>query len=573
MNTRWYSQWITPLVVAIIAALITLTLTATYVNGALQGNFRHIFLPAKMWGIPEKVAAHGFDELFQDNVNAGWDGQFYFFIANDPLARADTEQHIDSNAYRYQRVGLPLLAFIVSKLTRQDWVSPMTYYLTNLGLLFLATLLGAYFLRSRGINPCWILLWTLGMGTQVTQLHGLPDGAADALQIIALICLVYGRTAWYAAAAAFAVLTREIYVLVPAAIMAASFLLDARAHGLHQQLHPRALVHRLATNWFHLLPAAVFVGWQIFIRQRFHIAPSAQATNILDWPFKSSFEYMLAPWTGMRPMDRAGLQESMGILLFLAILLSAAWMLAKLIRKQLTKPAVGTPLQTDSVSLGLSIAFLCISLMYVCFGSTVMMAATGYWKATNIFLFLFPFVAALHGQRMGRWTGFVSLLAFALFSTNLKDRVKSSPFETQQISYATAEPACLKDYSARIRPLSIEVQGANWLSRLTSDPRFTVMVEVTNTGNETWFPYRGKGTVNVSYQWINSANGTVARDGIRTSLRAALKSGQSAQLPLTVDAPSAQGSYLLTLTLVQEGCTWFYQADPSSKLEIPYTVH
>ncbi|NQE51537.1 hypothetical protein [Herbaspirillum rubrisubalbicans] len=573
MNLVRNNRLLVPLVIAVAAVLITLSLTFTYVNGVLQGNFRHIFLPSKMWGIPEKVAAHGFDEFFQDDTNQGWDGQFYFFIANDPLALADTEQHIDSDAYRYQRIGLPLLANLTAKLSGQDWVSPTTYYITNLGLLFVATFLGAFFFRSRGINPCWILLWTLGMGTQVTQLHGLPDGAADALLIIALICLVNGRTVLYGVAATFAVLTREIYMLVPAAIILGGGILDARETGLAMQLRPGTLVHRLCKNWFHVLPLAIFVGWQVFIRYRFQISPSKQATNILDWPFKTSLQYMLAPLTGMRPMDDPSVNESLGILLFLAILLTAAWTLAKLIRGQLKQRHIKAESQMESITMGVSIAFLVMSLMYVCFGSTVMMDATGYWKATNVFMFFFPFLAALRRQRLGLWKAFLSLAAFALFSANLLARVLASPVATVAIAYAKTEPACLKNYSARIHPLSVEIRRKRWFeSFLGQTAQINLNVEVTNTGNETWNPYLGKGGVNVSYQWINSSNGVIALDGIRTTLRAPLASGQGTQLPLTVDLPTQEGQYVLALTLVQEGCAWFYQLDPKSRFDIPYTI-
>lgn len=572
MDSARNNRWLAPLAVAIAAMLITVAVTMTFVTGALEGNFRHIFLPAKMFGIPEKVAAHGFDELFQDDTNAGWDGQFYFFIANDPLARADTEHHIDSNAYRYQRIGLPLLAFIVSKLTRQDWVSPTTYYMTNLGLLFLATFLGASFLRNRGLNPCWILLWTLGLGTQVTQLHGLPDGAADALQIIALVCLLNGRTAIYSAAAIFAVLSREIYVLVPAAILFSGFALAAREHGLASQLRPAALARRISRNWFHLLPIAVFLGWQIFIRRRFHIAPSAQATNILDWPFKSSLEYMLAPLKGVRPMELDSVMESVGILLFLAILMTAGWLLAAAIRRQLAQPHHGNDTPAEATKLGISIAFLAMVGMYLCFGSTVMMAMTGYWKAANIFAFLFPFLAALHGSHIGRWSTGLSLTAFMLFGTALIWRINAPPFVTVNIAYASTEPACLAKFDAQVQPLSLEVQPGNWRQRLTGSARLTIHLKVTNTSDATFAPYVGKGAVNASYQWLNAADGSVAKDGIRTSLRAPLPSGASTELPLSVELPSQSGRYILALSLVQEGCAWFYQRNPQSKYDIPYTV-
>ena len=40
--------------------------------------------------------------------SAGYDGQFFYAIARDPLARGDWHQHLDSPAYRYASIGLLL---------------------------------------------------------------------------------------------------------------------------------------------------------------------------------------------------------------------------------------------------------------------------------------------------------------------------------------------------------------------------------------------------------------------------------------------------------------------------------
>lgn len=49
---------------------------------------------------------------------------------------------------------------------------------------------------------------------------------------------------------------------------------------------------------------------------------------------------------------------------------------------------------------------------------------------------------------------------------------------------------------------------------------------------------------------------------MRTSLRQSLAPGQSERLPVRVEFPRRPGRYILRLSLLQQGCGWFYQANP-----------
>jgi hypothetical protein len=46
-------------------------------------------------------------------------------------------------------------------------------------IVLVAVGMAAFFFQRKGISPYWALFWALGIGTQVTQLNGLPDAAAD----------------------------------------------------------------------------------------------------------------------------------------------------------------------------------------------------------------------------------------------------------------------------------------------------------------------------------------------------------------------------------------------------------
>jgi len=97
--------------------------------------------------------------------------------------------------------------------------------------------------------------------------------------------------------------------------------------------------------------------------------------------------------------------------------------------------------------------------------------------------------------------------------------------------------------------------AAGAASTFTFGPN-TYSVSVTNTGTRTWSAF-GATPVHLSYHWLTTAGTMVVWDGARASLPSDLGPGQSATVALPVTAPSAAGSYLLRLDLVEEGVAWF----------------
>jgi len=91
-------------------------------------------------------------------------------------------------------------------------------------LILLGTVVAARFFIKEGVPAYWIIPWSVGMGTQITLLNGLPDGAADALLIIGMIAAYQKRYGPYALAITFACLSREAYVAFPALFFGAQVL-------------------------------------------------------------------------------------------------------------------------------------------------------------------------------------------------------------------------------------------------------------------------------------------------------------------------------------------------------------
>lgn len=550
------------LVVVLITLAASLTALFFYCSGPLGGNFNQFFLPAVKFGVPSELRTRGITEIFTDQNNSGWDGQFYYYISNDIFARKDTVQHIDASAYRYQRIGLPLLAKIASMITMQSWVSPQTYYLTSLFLILLGTGVAAWFFQGYGSNPYYALIWSLGMGTQATQLTGLPDASADALLILSLVSLIKSRRVLYAIAITFTILTREVYLLIPLCVICSE---------VYQYYGRKNLLSLFKYTCVHVIPILIWFVWQGFIRLKFHVSPSSQAAGILDYPLYQTFYYMFAGLNGSHPVVGVGSAayiEGVAVLLyFLLLVISVLAIFPVMLSK--------SNVSQVAVKKGIALGFLLMILLYCCFGSTVMMHHTGYFKAANILLFVIPFMACLNHQQVRTYQLIIMLMITALFSYLLKMRTIGPAYSNTppQIVYAVSEPACLKSYQAKITPTSIEVTtNRGLIGRMLGKTRTILNVKVTNNSHETFSPYMGKGNVNVSYHWLDINSASVIKDGERTSLSRPLKPGQSTVVPLVLKMPVKKGDYLLKLSLVQEGCSWFYQANASSAYNIPYAI-
>jgi hypothetical protein len=91
----------------------------------------------------------------------------------------------------------------------------------------------------------------------------------------------------------------------------------------------------------------------------------------------------------------------------------------------------------------------------------------------------------------------------------------------------------------------------------------TIPVRITNPTTELWSA-SGDGTgtyaVHLSYHWIDFAGRAVIYDGYRTSLPHDLRTGETVSVEARVAAPPIPGSYVLRLSMVQEGVSWFDSA-------------
>ena len=120
-------------------------------------------------------------------------------------------------------------------------------------------------------------------------------------------------------------------------------------------------------------------------------------------------------------------------------------------------------------------------------------------------------------------------------------------------------------------PILSEFQGlvepVGKFEPLRADEVRAIEMTVHNNGPQTW-PSTGLQRVCVSYRWRDGSRNIIVYDGERTPLPRDIDPGESLSLWVVVKAPSAAGTFTLSMTLIQEYHAWFDEmgAPPSERV-------
>jgi hypothetical protein len=117
----------------------------------------------------------------------GYDGQFAYFIALDPLR---ARYYMDTDAYRYTRILYPLVARALA-LGRPALV-PYTLLAANLAAIFLGTLALAAWLRRSGVSAWYAATFGFYPGVLIVLDHDLTEVSSYALVAAAILVHDFG---------------------------------------------------------------------------------------------------------------------------------------------------------------------------------------------------------------------------------------------------------------------------------------------------------------------------------------------------------------------------------------------
>lgn len=107
-----------------------------------QGNPTALFCAGDQFAAPPYLAG----QVYQFSGSTGFDGQFYLYIAHDPLNVRDTAAFVDSPSTRWKRILFPGLAALLS-MGRDSLVIP-----AYIGLMWLTVFLGIFVLARLSLH-------------------------------------------------------------------------------------------------------------------------------------------------------------------------------------------------------------------------------------------------------------------------------------------------------------------------------------------------------------------------------------------------------------------------------------
>jgi hypothetical protein len=237
----------------------------------------------------------------------GYDGQFYYYIAVDPLR---ARYYMDRNsfgrqavAYRYGRILYPMAARLLA-LGRPAWV-PGALLLVNLFGLGLGTIAIAAWLVRFGLVPWLALVYAFYPGVALGVLMDLSDPLAFSLVAAGVYIVHFGkqhRLLWSGCVFALAGLTRDATLLVP--VMYALWLLSQRQTRSALALALLSVVPLLLWKLF-------LLAWLGSLGLPAGLAPSMPLTGIFY------------RWTPTHPIELLGVMIPS---LLMSVLAVAAWL-------------------------------------------------------------------------------------------------------------------------------------------------------------------------------------------------------------------------------------------------------
>jgi len=166
---------------------------------------------------PLYSAAKALDPGFRGVHPLGYDGQFYWGIAVDPLALGSVHRYFDKPSYRY---GHPLYGWLGWLLSAGGATAvPVALVLVGLASLAASAVLAVGLAVARGGSGWAGLFVALNPGLVVAATNDLAEPLAAALMLAALVALRRGRRRTVWACLALLPLAKESLLVVVAAVV------------------------------------------------------------------------------------------------------------------------------------------------------------------------------------------------------------------------------------------------------------------------------------------------------------------------------------------------------------------
>jgi hypothetical protein len=231
------------------------------------GNSTALFCTGSGYPPPPALA---WERIYVFPHSTGYDGQFYHYVAHDPLYRNGIGRAVDDAALRYRRILIPGMAWLLA-FGRQQWID-CTYFACNLAFLFLGARWLARLLERFGWNIWFSVLYLIVPATLVSLDRMTVD--------LALTSLVLGF-AFYTTTGS----RRKMYVV----LVLAALCRDTGFYLTLASVVPLLFRRRFRESAIMASAVVPAVGWNVLVSLRLpHGAVSAS-----QW---MPFGGWIAPW-------------------------------------------------------------------------------------------------------------------------------------------------------------------------------------------------------------------------------------------------------------------------------------
>jgi hypothetical protein len=270
------------------------------------GNWTGLFCIRPGMPVPAFLKS---EKLYVFQNSEGYDGQVFHLIAHDPWMRKGSREAIAGAAFRYQRIFVPALAWMLA-FGQDPWIHA-AYFAVILGFVFLGVYWTSKFAARKGRSPAWGLMFALTPAA-ITSVDRMT--ADVALAALAAGFALYGEkgSGWRVfAILTCAALTRETALPIIAGY--AIFLLSRRQW--------RAAALACATA----MPA---LAWFVYVSRGEH----SEVPAYVNWiPLAGFFERVIHPFVYSFPPLKTALIQACdyialaGIALALLLALRRDW--------------------------------------------------------------------------------------------------------------------------------------------------------------------------------------------------------------------------------------------------------
>ena len=223
-------------------------------------------------GNVQQPKALDFEHLYRFAQSDGYDGQYYHYIAHDPVFRRGFDRYIDAPRLRYRRILVPGLAYLAA--AGQDQAIDGALIAVTLLLLFAGVFWSSRYVVRCGYSAEWGLLFLLVPTVLVSLDRFVVDPALGALTVAFVLYVTEENHRGIFAVLVLAPLARETGIVLIAAYCA-SLLLR----------------RRLRSSFLFATSGLPALGWYLFVN--LHTGPDGTKNWFVWTPLASMLRRMI----------------------------------------------------------------------------------------------------------------------------------------------------------------------------------------------------------------------------------------------------------------------------------------